>query len=238
MNFNKITYFETSDYSAFNNLPFNRDVDKAHVKKLVESMKKNGFKGVIQIIKTKFIDGLEKFYVVDGQHRLAAAMQLNIPIKFELTELASKMATAEFIAELNTSAKSWGTTNFLEVWSAMEIEEYIKLARTQKETGFQITPLLECYLETSNQTDYRKGKMKFPNEENSDKIVRQMVDLNQYLPSKAFCRRAIVRVMRNPKYNHKKMKKAIANFVQLTGGFTENERALKSELDKLVQNNC
>jgi hypothetical protein len=220
----------------FNNLPFNRNVDKAHVRKLVESMKKNGFKGVIQIIKTKFIDGVERYYVVDGQHRLAAALQLNIPIKFELTELKSKMKTAEFIAELNTSAKSWGTSNFLEVWSAMDIEEYIKLERIQKDTGFQITPLLECYLETSNQNDYRKGKMRFPNEKNSDKIIAQMLDLNKFFPSKAFCRRTIVKAMRNPKYNHKKMKKAVANFVKLTGGFTENERGLREELDKLIDN--
>lgn len=238
MDFKKVNYFETSEYSVFNNLPFNRNVDGSHVKKLVSSMKKNGFKGVIQIIKTKFIDGVLRYYVVDGQHRVAAAMQLNIPIKFELTELGSKRETAEFIAELNTSAKSWGTANFLEVWSAMEIEEYIKLARIQKDTGFQLTPLLEAYLETSNQLDYRRGKMKFPNEANSDLIIKQMVDINKYLPTKAFCRRAVVKAMRNPKYKHSKMKKAIANFVQLTGGFTENERELKRELDKLIQNNC
>lgn len=236
--FTKVNYFESDNYVIFNNLPFNRNVDKSHVRKLVESMKKNGFKGVIQIIKTKFIDGIERYYVVDGQHRLAAAAQLNIPIKFELTELSSKMETAEFIAELNTSAKSWGTANFLEVWSAMEIEEYIKLARIQKDTGFQITPLLECYLETSNQNEYRRGQMRFPNEENSDKIITQMIDLNKYLPSKAFCRRTIVKAMRNPKYNHKKMKKAVANFFNLMGGFTENEKGLRAELDKLIDQNC
>jgi hypothetical protein len=238
MNFKNVTYFETTDYSIFHLLKFNRKVDKAHVKKLVESMKKNGFKGVIQIIKTKFIDGVMRYYVVDGQHRLAAAQQLGIPIRFELTELNTKKEAAQFIAELNTSAKSWGTSNFLQVWSDMAIEEYVKLTQIQKETGFQITPLLEAYLGTSDQADYRKGTMKFPNEENSDKIISQMVDLNQYLPDKAFCRRAVVRVMRNPKYNHKKMKKAVADYIILMGGFPENERALKAELEKLVKNNC
>jgi hypothetical protein len=236
--FAEVKYLETSNYTIFFNLPFNRKVDKNHVKRLVNSMKKNGFKGVIQIVKTKFIDGVMRYYVVDGQHRLAAAKQLNIPIRFELTELKSKKETAEFIAELNTSAKSWGTTNFLEVWSAMDIREYVTLAEIQKETGFQITPLLECYLETSNQNDYRNGTMRFPNEENSDKIINQMRDLNKFLPSKAFCRRAIVRAMRNPKYNHAKMKKAVCDYVKLTGGFSENERTLRAELDRLIDNNC
>ena len=236
--FKEVKYFVTKKYEVFNLLPFNRNVDNAHVTKLMESMKKHGFKGVVQIIKTKFIDGTMKYFVVDGQHRIAAAQRLGIAIQFELTELNSKRETAEFIAELNTSAKSWGTANFLDVWSALDIQEYVKMARVQKDTGFQLTPLLEAYLFTSNQSDYRKGKMKFPNEKHSDTIVQQMVDLNKYLPSKAFCRRAIVRVMRNPKYNHKKMVKAIKDFVALTGGFTENEKGLKAELEKLVRVNC
>lgn len=236
--FKKVNYFESADYKIFNTLPFNRNVDKTHVKRLVNSIKKNGFKGVIQIVKTKFIDGVMRYYVVDGQHRLAAAMQLNVPIRFEMTELKTKRQTAEFLKDLNTSAKSWGTTNFLEVWSSLDIQEYVTLSKIQKDTGFQITPLLECYLETSNQNDYRDGLMRFPNEKNSDKIIQQMIELNKFLPSKAFCRRAIVKAMRNPKYNHKKMKKAIADFVKLTGGFTENEKALRAELDKLIDNNC
>lgn len=236
--FKKVNYFESADYKIFNTLPFNRNVDKTHVKRLVNSIKKNGFKGVIQIVKTKFIDGVMRYYVVDGQHRLAAAMQLNVPIRFEMTELKTKRQTAEFLKDLNTSAKSWGTTNFLEVWSSLDIQEYVTLSKIQKDTGFQITPLLECYLETSNQNDYRDGLMRFPNEKNSDKIIKQMIELNKFLPSKAFCRRAIVKAMRNPKYNHKKMKKAISDFVKLTGGFTENEKALRAELDKLIDNNC
>lgn len=238
MNFKTVTYFESTDYSIFKLLPFNREVDKAHVKTLVESMRLHGFKGVSQIIRTKIIDGTEQFYIVDGQHRIAAAKQLGLPIRFELTELNTKKETADFIAELNTSAKSWGTSNFLSVWSSLQIEEYVKLAKVQKETGFQITPLLEAYLFTSNQVDYRKGRMVFTNEELSDSIVRQMIELNQYLPSKAFCRRAIVRVMRNPKYNHKKMLNAVKQYVSLVGSFTENERSLKSELEKLVKQNC
>jgi hypothetical protein len=236
--FKPVTYFETTDYSIFNLLAFNRAVDKAHVKVLVESMRLHGFKGVIQVIKTKFIDGTERYYVVDGQHRIAAAKQLGLGVRFELTELKTRQETAEFIAQLNTSAKSWGTANFLAVWSALDVPEYVKLNKIQKDTGFQITPLLEAYLYTSCQVGYRKGVMKFPNESESDKIVSQMIDLNKYLPNKAFCRRAIVRVMRNPKYNHKKMLTAIKQYVQLVGSFTENERGLKAELDKLVLQNC
>ena len=71
--------------------------------------------------------------------------------------------------------------------------------------------------------------MAFPNEKASDTIIAQMVDLNKYLPSKAFCRRSIVRIMRNPKYKHSKMIVAIKNYKNLVGDFTENEQCLKKE---------
>jgi hypothetical protein len=236
--FKKITFFSTNDHELFKLLPFNRKVEQAHVKGLVESMKENGFIGIIQIIETSMISGKKELYVVDGQHRLAAAKQLGIEVPFQLTKLENKMDVAKFISELNTSAKSWGTSNFLEVWSQLGIEEYVKLKQVQLDTGFQITPLLEAYLGCSNQITYRKGIMEFPNEADSDKIVRQMVDLNQFLPNKAFCRRAIIRVMRNKKYIHKKMVKAVKDYVKLVGSFTENERELKAQLERLVANNC
>lgn len=236
--FKTVSYYESDDYSIFNLFPFNRNIDRTHVKRLVESMKLHGFKGVIQVVRTKFIDGELRYYVADGQHRLAAAKQLGLKVCFELTELKSKKQTADFIAELNTSAKSWGTTNFLKVWSDLEIPEYVKLKHVQNETGFQLTPLLEAYLFSSDQQTYRKGTMTFPNECNSDKIIKQMIDCNKYLPSKAFCRRAIVRVMRNPKYDHKKMVNAIKNYNKLVGDFTENERELKNELERLMTKNC
>lgn len=236
--FKTVEHFESKDYSLFNLFGFNREIDKPHVKKLVDSMKEYGFKGVGQVIKTKFIEGVMKYYVVDGQHRLVAAQQLGISFKFELTILETQLETAKFMARFNTSAKSWGTTNFLDVWSDIKIPEYVKLKQIQKETGFQITPLLEAYLETSNQNEYRDGIMKFPNEKNSDKIISQMIDLNKFLPDKAFCRRTIVKVMRNPKYNHKKMEKAVNDYKKLMGSFPENERELRRILDKMVDANC
>ena len=103
--FEVVTYLQSDKYELFSYLPFNRPVDNAHVNKLMESMKIHGFKGVIQVIKTSFIEGVTKYYILEGQHRFAAAMRLGIPFKFELTELVSQKETAEFIAELNNSAK-------------------------------------------------------------------------------------------------------------------------------------
>jgi len=238
ISFDKVTYLQSDRFEFFDYLPFNRPVDNAHVNRLMESMKTHGFKGVLQVIKTSFIEGVDKLYILEGQHRFAAAKRLGIPFKFELTELNTQKQTAEFIAELNNSAKSWGTSQFLKVWSGLNIKEYLKLNKVFNDTGFQITPLIEAYTFGTSMVEFRKGTMKFPNEKDSDKIINQMIELNQFLPKKAFCRRQVVRMMRNPKYNHNKMKVAIKNYSQVMGNFSENEKDLKKELQRLVDNNC
>jgi hypothetical protein len=236
--FKKVDVLKTNDYSLFNLFSFNREIKQSHVKELVESMKKYGFQGSLQVVYTSCIDGVKRYYVADGQHRLFAAKQLGLPIKFEIVKLKTKKECINFVAELNTTSSGWVSANFLDSFSDLGTSEYVKLKVLQKETGFQLTPLLEAFLFSSDQKAYRKGEMKFPNEKHSLEIINQMIDLNNYLPSKAFCRRAIVRVMRNPKYNHKKMLNAIKEYNKLVGSFTENERGLKVELERLLEKNC
>lgn len=232
------TIYTSKDYKQFNFLDFNRVVSSSHVRLLMSEMDKHGFVGVMQVIYVQDSDGVYRYYIIDGQHRFTAAVRLGIYIKFQITELNSRREVANLTASLNTSAKGWGTANFLSVWSSMGIKEYVKLDSIRQSSGFQITPLLEAYLETSSQMEYRKGTMKFPNESKSDAIIKQMVELDEYLPKKAFCRRTIVKVMRQAKYNHDKMRSAIINYSTLMGGFTENEKELRLELDRLLNQNC
>ena len=233
--FKSVNVFETTDYDALHLLEFNRKINKAQVKKLVKTMKKWGFIGVLIVVRTNAIDGVWRYYVVDGQHRLAAARQLNLAVRFTVIELDSKEEINEFIKDMNVTGTNWGGTTFLSSYAGLGRYEYLKIDRVQKETGFQLTPLLEAYLFDSNQNAYRDGTMKFPNEEQSDRIIAQMVDLNQYLPNKGFCRRAVVKVMRNEKYNHEKMTQAIKYYINTLGKITENERDLKDLLDNMVK---
>jgi hypothetical protein len=230
-----ITCYETSDYSMFKLLSFNRSINKNHVRTLVESMRKNGFTGVIQVVKTK-IFGKLGYYILDGQHRVEAAKQLGLKVKFEIVELKTKEVIINFLSDLNTSSFTFTASHFLNAWADMGIREYVKIKEVINNTGFQLTPVLEAYLFCSSQKSYRKGEMTFPNEEESDKIIEQMIDTNRFLPTKAFCRRALVKVMANKKYNHKKMIPAIKDYIRLVGKFSENERDYKKELERLMEN--
>lgn len=231
--FETVQIFQSNDYSRFSFFDFNRKVDKSHVNKLKESIAIRGFLGCIIVVKIN-IDGEEAFKILEGQHRFTAAMELGIPFKFEIHEIESKRELALFIATVNNSAKAWGTNQFLNVWSKMEIKEYVKLLKIQTETKIQITPLVSAYSGKSDMKAFRGGVIEFYDEVASDTMIEQIMDLKDVLPTKAFCRRAIIKVMRDKAYNHSNIKPYIERRFR-QGGFSENENELLEELKMLMR---
>jgi hypothetical protein len=232
-NFKEVKFLETTDYDLFHKLPFNRDVDNAHVKELVESIKKYGFKGVIQVIETSFIDGIEKFYKLDGQHRVAAARIAGVPVTFELTVCKTKRETVEMISALNNSSKAWGTKTFLNVWGSLGLEEYVMMKEIQGLTQIQITPLVMALTGSTRMVEFRKGTMSIPNEKEAKKVIKQLLELNEFLPTKAYCRRGIISVMRMEGYNHSKMMKDVRSYAKNLD-FPESELPLKDILIRFL----
>lgn len=232
--FQTVTFSSTNNFSLFHFLNFNRKVNMSHVKGLKALIEANGFKGVIQVIKTDILEGVMRYYILDGQHRFTACKMLDIPFNFEITELKTKKEVADFISGVNTSAKAWGTNQFLNVWSALHIVEYVKLAKVARATKIQITPLIEIYGNTKKMDSFRAGTIQFQDEAESDLIVKQLMELDEFLSSKSFCRRAIIQVMRLDGYKHSKMLKAVKNHLKTIGKFSESEKDLKAELISLM----
>ena len=232
--FKTTTVFTSKNYKLFKFFGFNRPVANNHVTTLVESMKTWGFTSTITVIRTDVVDKVLGYYILDGQHRFRAAQILDIPFKFDIVDIKTKLELAQFIADVNNSAKAWGTNQFLNVWAKMEINEYVKLLKVQEETKIQITPLVKAYTGKSTMAEFRKGEMTFIDEAKSDKIIEQIVDLNDYLPTKAFCRRAIIDIMNDKNYNHDLIRPLIVRRANSTG-FTENETDLRNELKMLVR---
>ena len=235
LKFKTKVFFETNDYESFKFFTFNRDVNKTHVKTLKESITERGFCGVILVILTDIFDDLPTYYILDGQHRFTAAKELGVEFAFQIIGVDTPLELAKYIADVNNSARGWGTNQFLKVWSDMGIKEYVKLLNIEKDTKIQISPLVKIFTGKTKMTEFRKGKLKFIDESNSDKIVSQIMDLKGYLPTKAFCRRAIIDVMNDKKYNHELVKPIIIRYATQSG-FTENEADLKKELEKCVNN--
>lgn len=100
----KIKIFKTSDYSIFGVNKHNRAVDETHVKRVVKSMRENGFNPDFPILVNK-----SDMTVIDGQHRLAAAKILRIPVYFKF---AMEEYTAAAIMEINSTSKKWSWLDF------------------------------------------------------------------------------------------------------------------------------
>lgn len=106
----------TRDYARFKILNGNRDVLKAHVNKLKESMGKFGWIGPGIIVN-------EKFEIIDGQTRFYAAMELGLPIPYFIEEGTG----LEECLAMNIGQMNWGARDFVKSKATQGDNDYICL---------------------------------------------------------------------------------------------------------------
>jgi len=106
--------YTTTDYSVFKNLQGNRNVNKLHVRRLRESFK-NAY-----LLSPIIVN--ENYEIIDGQHRYAAAKELQKPINYIVcTEYGLKE-----VQILNTNMKNWSKTDYLNAYCDLGYPEYLK----------------------------------------------------------------------------------------------------------------
>ena len=112
---NKI--YQTNNYDKFNNFLGNRSVasvkSRHHIEKLMESMRKSYLPQPI------IVD--ENMAVLDGQHRLEAARQLNLPIYY--LKMHSPISVMD-IQRVNNVTNKWDTNDYLSSNLELEKDKY------------------------------------------------------------------------------------------------------------------
>lgn len=108
-------------YSEFIHNEEQRPIIQRHVNALIESMKMYGFlpSKPIQCYKRK--DG--KLVVVDGHHRLSAAMRLNLDIHVVIEDESAQLT----MAPVNIIVKKWNMDDFIRLYASRGNKNYIKL---------------------------------------------------------------------------------------------------------------
>lgn len=150
--------YETKDYNKFNFHPNNREIEDPHVKQLVVSMREKGW------LKESNMVVNEKMTIIDGQHRLMAAMIVGIPVKYKV----SVGAGISEIRELNKNQKNWTKLNHLEGFVKDKNPHYVMLDNFMK--MFPSFRLTECLMMCKNGfTDVSKSDF-----ENGRFIVKDM----------------------------------------------------------------
>jgi hypothetical protein len=143
--------YQTQNYNLFDRQHANRPINRQHVQKLINSMEKYGFLETYHIVVTPNME------IIDGQHRLEAAIFLDIPVFYAIQENVDHSINRE----LNATNRKWGKTDYLSSYVDDGYEEYKKLQNFMAETGLPLS-VFTTISSTTRNDDYKKGRYTFP----------------------------------------------------------------------------
>jgi hypothetical protein len=115
-----------TSYSMFSILPMNRDINSAHVQKMIESIKMMGIIRPVIICETDTIEGVKKKYILDGQHLATACEREGLAIPYTTIKVNDEKDIVCKMAMLNNSSKSWDLMNYVNAYK-MYYPDYMKL---------------------------------------------------------------------------------------------------------------
>ena len=217
---------QTKNYSIFKFIEGNREkISESHVKKLVESIKMRNMLDKRPLLVTK------NYEILDGQHRLIAAKQLNVPVYYQIQEDSK----TEDILLLNTVQK-WTMPDYFNYYVVNGYPNYIRLKE------FMINNKLTLNLAYGIVCgrgivwkDFKEGKLVFDNNTVSSdlKMCRQTVDYickmngkSNYTASMKFWR-AFLKLIKYEEFDYKKWMNNLERMISRVGPRTSEEEYLK-----------
>lgn len=194
--------YKTNDYGLFKIMGENRDTNFLHVKRLVESFNER------YLISPIIVN--EKMEVIDGQHRLAAAMETRKPIYY----IVIPGYGIREVQILNTNQKNWNKVDFLKLYVEHGAKPYLEFKKFMEdfpELSFQACERLirltniqgkKVNIEgaTGAMKDFQEGKLVIPNLVKSYQYAKKIMDFKQFYPS--FHRGVFISAM-IPLFGHK-----------------------------------
>ena len=115
-----IEVYRTHDYSIFKRLDGNREVSNSRKEKIKRSIGEVGY--VLNPIVVN-----ENMEVIEGQGRLAALKDLNMPVYYVIAEGAKR----EHCIAMNLSNTNWNVLDFIKSYAELGDENYINFLRAR-----------------------------------------------------------------------------------------------------------
>ena len=188
--------FETKDYSIFKFREDNRLVNQNHIKKLSNRMKEKGWLPTSRVV----INGNGE--VIDGQHRIKAAMSVGVPIRYQV----QRGAGSDEMCEMNTLQKNWSPFDHLHRFVVKGNPNYITFDNFVKEYPMfrysEISMLLSNSLTSVKRDSFESGDYVVKNEKKAHLWAEHLLELKPYFEkyyNKSIFVRAIVKILSNKK---------------------------------------
>ena len=200
------TIQSTNNYSAFGTIDGNRSIRPAHVKRLKEAISVDPTSIMYNPILTN-----EKLEVIDGQHRLQAIEELELPVYYiTVPNLGIKE-----VQKLNSVAKQWQPVDYAQAFSRLGNKNYDYYLMFKGHKGkYRDLSLnhdsLMRYLALDNpitSAAFNEGKLRVDDFDRSLELLTQLREVGDLYPRygiRSFAL-AFLRVASHPDYKHSRM---------------------------------
>lgn len=165
--------YKTRDYDSFKMLNYNRKVDSERVEGLMQSIKEHGF--LLPILVSSDMQ------VADGQHRLAAARKLNVPVSYIKYDISGDMLPV-LISKLNSLSKNWKLVNYYMMWRELGKGHYLWMGDVIEKYDITFEELYKFFSGSIYKiTDkFKDGTLKFTDSQ-KQKIVSTVENFNEII---------------------------------------------------------
>lgn len=210
---------QTTDYNLFKKLDGNRRLNKAHVKRLLDSFRKEKLQCPIVVN--------QNYEIIDGQHRFESSKELGLPVDFIM---CNDYGLRE-VQLLNSNSSNWKKEDYLNAFCDSGEKEYLKFREFMNEfPEFGISScesLLtglargdkQVMCKDSNGNSMRMGIRAFengelfiPDYEKSRDYAKKILAVKPFYDG--FNRRpfvvAMIQVINNPNYSHERFIKKLS----------------------------
>ena len=186
----------STDYDKFKTIEGNRILNASHIKKLKESIEKKNMLAYNPILVSK------DFQVIDGQHRLEAARQLQIPIQYMIIPTADLTT----IQQLNSNLRSWATEDFVQSYARLGKSDYVRLLKFADDFDFPLVLSAELLMgkgmhggggegRISAGVHLRDGTFQIRNENNAMRLMQSLRELQPFCDAKVWKVPAFIRML-------------------------------------------